>query len=168
MKAATDGLHRQAKQIGQQRPGNQYDQRPGARRRSESLRQSVVGQQHGEAGAGQAQGGQVYGIGVGRQHVDAGEELSRQIVDLQSEKILDLGKEDNDSDAVGEADHDGDRDEADQLPHARQAHGEQEYAGQHGCAKQIVEAVDGDDAVNDRDEGARRSPICTRSRPAPK
>ena len=41
---------------------------------------------------------------VGGQGIDAGEELGRQVVDLQPEKILELGKKDDDGDAVSEAD----------------------------------------------------------------
>jgi hypothetical protein len=131
---------------------------PGARRsRAKALRQPVVGEQEDEAGGGQRQGRQVDGVGVGGQRLDAGEELGRQVVDLQAEEILDLGEEDDDGDAVGEADDDGDRDETDQLPHAGEAHGEQEDAGEDGRPHQVGEAVHGDDAIDDGDEGARRA-----------
>jgi hypothetical protein len=96
-------------------------------------------------------------VGVGGQGLDAAEKLGGQVVDLQPEEILDLGEEDDHSDAVGEADDDCDRDEADQLPHASQAHGEQEDAGEHGGAHQVGKAVDGDDAVDDGNEGAGRA-----------
>jgi hypothetical protein len=121
------------------------------------LRQPVVGEQENETGGGQGEGRQVDGVGVGGQRLDPVEEFGRQVVDAQAEEILDLGEEDDDGNAVGEADDDGDRDEADQLPHPRQSHGKQEDAGQHGCSEQVVEAVDGHDAVNNGDESAGRA-----------
>ena len=96
-------------------------------------------------------------MGMGGQGLDASEKLGRQVVDLEAEKILDLGEKDDDRNPVGEADDHGHRDESDQLPHASQAHGEQEDAGQHGGAEQVVETVDGDDAVNDGNESAGRA-----------
>lgn len=54
-------------------------------------------------------------MGVGSQRFDPVEEFGGQVVDAQTEEILDLGEEDDDGDAVGKADDDGDRDEADQL-----------------------------------------------------
>jgi hypothetical protein len=96
-------------------------------------------------------------MGIGGQRLDSGKEFRRQVVDLQPEEILDLGEENDDGDAVGEADDDGDRNEADQLPHAGDAHGQQKDAGEHGGAQQVAEAVHGDDAVDDGDEGAGRA-----------
>ena len=85
------------------------------------------------------------------------EELGGQVVDLQAEEILDLGEEDDDGDAVGEADHHRHRDEADELPHARDAHRQQEDASQYRRPHQVGETVHGDDAIDDGDEGAGRA-----------
>jgi hypothetical protein len=50
-----------------------------------------------------------------------------------------------------------DGNEANQLPHASQPHGEQEDPREHGSAHQVGKPVDGDDAVDDGNEGASRS-----------
>jgi hypothetical protein len=158
VEAAADGFDRQVESEGGQRADDQHHQRrrrPAQQR--EAIRQAVVGKQEDKAGAGQRQRWQVDGVGVGGQRLDAGEKLGGQVVYLQAEEILDLGEEDDDGDAVGEADHHGHRDEADQLPHARDAHGEQENAGQDRGAHQVGETVDGDDAVHNGDEGAGRA-----------
>ena len=95
-------------------------------------------------------------MGVGGQGLDAAEKLGGQVVDLQPEEILDLGEKNNHSDAVGKANHYCDRDEADQLSHASQSHGEQEDTREHGSAHQVGKPVDGDDAVDNGNEGASR------------
>ncbi len=124
---------------------------------SEALGQPVVEKEEDETGAGQPQGRQVDGMRVGGQGLDAAEELGRQVVDLQAEEILDLGEENDHRDAVGEADDHGDRNETDELPHAGDAHGEQEDAGENGGAHQVGVTVNGDDAIDDGDEGAGRA-----------
>ncbi len=93
-------------------------------------------------------------MGIGGQSFDAVEKFSGQAVDLEAEKILDLSQKYDNSNAVGEADDHRDRDEADQLAHAGQAHGEEENAGQNGGAHQICVTVDRHDAINNGDESA--------------
>jgi hypothetical protein len=104
---------------GHQRADDKHDERPGGpAHEGKALGQSVVGKQENKTDAGQGQRRQVDGMGIGGQRLDAAEKLGGQVVDLQPEEILDLGEKNDDGDAVGEADDHGDRNEADQLPHA--------------------------------------------------
>ena len=118
------------------------------------MRQTIVGEQENEADRGQRQRWQINGVGIGGESLDPAKEFGGQVVDLQPEKILYLGEKNHHGNTVGETDDDGHRDEADQLPHARQPHRQQKHAGQHGGAHQVGKAVNGDNAVNDGYEGA--------------
>ena len=155
VEAAADGFDREFEEPCHERSHDEDGERPRRpAQQRETLRESIVGEQEDQAADGESERRQVDGMGVGGEGLDAGEEFRRQVVDLQAEEILDLRHEDDDGDTVGETDDDGDRDEADQLPHARDAHCQQKGASQHGRTEQVHEAVGGNDAVNDRDECA--------------
>ena len=155
VESAADGFHRQFEDPGHERSCDEDSERPRCpAQQGQALRQAIVGEQEGQAADGEPQCRQVDGVRIGGQSLDAGEEFGRQAVDPEAEEILDLCHEDYDGNAVGETDHDGHRDEADQLPHAGKAHRQQEGPGEHGGAEQVYEAVRGNDAIDDRNEGA--------------
>jgi hypothetical protein len=91
------------------------------------------------------------------QRAHLAEELARQIVDAQAEKILDLRNEDDDGNAVGETDDYRQRDEADHAAEPECAHGEQHDARHHRGDQQVLHAIVHDDGVDDRDEGPGRA-----------
>jgi hypothetical protein len=85
------------------------------------------------------------------------EELARIARDVQTEKILDLRRCDQEGDAVGEPDDDRSRDEGHRVAEVRQSEHDQDDAGHHRHHQQTGEAEAGDDAGNDHDERAGRS-----------
>ena len=93
--------------------------------------------------------------------------------DRQAEKVFDLRRRNEQGDAVGEADHDGTRDELDRLPEARGGQEHEDHAGHHCDHQQAREPVLGDDAGDDDDEGPGRTadldaanhPGATRAKP---
>jgi hypothetical protein len=74
--------------------------------------------------------------------------------ELQAEEIFHLRAGDQNGDAVGEADHDGARNELDGGAHAGDAHDHQQNSGHHGAHEKSVDAMKRDDAGHDDDEGA--------------
>ena len=94
---------------------------------------------------------------VPRQHADLGEEVGRQLVDLQSEEVFHLRQPDQHCDAVGESDDDGHRDVAHQRAQLEQAQQKQQYPRQRGGNQQVGQPVAFDDAVDDDDEGTGRA-----------
>ena len=111
---------------------------------------------HGRAAQPHQQCRGVERVQVRRQHADLGEEVGRQLVDLQAQQVLDLRQPDQYGNAIGEADDDGHRDVADQRPQAQPAHQEQQHPGQGGGDEQVGQSVALHDAVDDDDEGPGR------------
>ena len=70
---------------------------------------------------------------IARIRTDFGEKFGRQFRYRQTQKVLDLGEEDHNGDAVGEPDHDRARDETDQAAHSCRCHANQNQAGEHCC-----------------------------------
>jgi hypothetical protein len=87
--------------------------------------------------------------------VDLAEKMARHLGDIQAEEVLDLLQRDDHRDAIGEADHDRNRDEADQAAHPKGAHGEQQHAGRRGRDQQAGHSVSFDNAIQQGDKGAR-------------
>ena len=56
------------------------------------------------------------------------EKVSRHLGDVKTEKILHLRERNEYSDTVCEADHDGDRNKADEAAYLKEPHQEQEYS----------------------------------------
>jgi hypothetical protein len=73
---------------------------------------------------------------------------------MQPEKILDLRAGDEDGDAIGEADDYGPRDKFHARTQSSDAHDDEQDAGHNGDHEEAVNAVRGDDAGDDDDEGA--------------
>ncbi len=74
----------------------------------------------------------------------------------QAQQVLDLRGCDEQGDAVGEAEHDGARDELDRVAEAGDGQHEQHHAGHHRDHQQARDAVLRDDAGDDDDEGPGR------------
>jgi hypothetical protein len=155
VEARADGLHGQLQQGVGGGGENQHAQGAGQPAQGfEALGQPVPRQQHDDGGDRQGHSGEVDGVQVGEEGLHLAEELAGQVVDLQAQEVLDLGKEDDHRDAIGEADYHRLGDEADQVAEAKHAHGDQHGAGQHGGHQQVLHAVFDDDAVDDGNEGA--------------
>ena len=166
VEAAADGFDREFEEPCHERSHDEDGERPWRpAQQRETLREAIVGEQEDQAADGESERRQVDGMGVGGEGLDAGEELGRQAVDPEAEEILDLRHEDDDGDTVGKTDDDRHRNEADQLPHARDSHRQQEGAGEHGGAEQVNEAVGGDDAMTIGMKAPVGPPICTREPP---
>src|SRR5204863_497551 len=82
------------------------------------------------------------------------DEIGGHGADVQSEKVFDLSREDDDGDAGREAGDDGIRDELDERAHARESHRDEQDAGDDGADDEAFVAVFRDDAVDDDDECA--------------
>ena len=82
------------------------------------------------------------------------EEFAGIFLHREAEEIFDLGRGDQQGDAVGEADDDGARDEAHGGTQAGEAEEEQNHAGHHGDHEESGEAVFGEDSGDDDHEGA--------------
>ena len=114
----------------------------------------IPGEQEGERGEPEAERRPVRRGQRRGERVHLAEELGRDFVDRQAEEILDLGEEDHHGDAVGEADHHRQGDEADERAEPSRTEREEQQAGEHGCHQQVRFAVGGDDAIDDGNEGA--------------
>jgi hypothetical protein len=85
------------------------------------------------------------------------EEVGGHLPDLETQEVLHLRERDDDRNAVGEADHDRHRHEADHLPELEEAHRHQQQAGHHGGDQQVRNAVALDDGIEQGDERPRRA-----------
>ena len=99
----------------------------------------------------------IEGLDVRAEGIQLGEEVGRQLFDLQAEQVPHLRQRDQHRDAVGEADHDRQRDVAHQHAELEQAEHEHQRAGQHRRDQQVGQAVALDDPVDDDDERAGRA-----------
>ena len=91
---------------------------------------------------------------VGSQSRD---ELARDFRHGQAEEVFDLRRDDQDSNAVREADDNRTRDELDRRAQARERHHEQDDAGHHRDHVEPGEAVLGDDRRHHHDKRAGRT-----------
>ena len=112
----------------------------------------------GEGRGGDGDGGPLDGADVFGQHLHAGQEAAGDGRSPEAEEVFDLGRGDQQGDAVGEADDDRARDELDGGAEAGDAHDEQDDAGHEGDEGEAGDAEAGDDAGHDDDEGAGGSP----------
>src|ERR1700684_4605203 len=76
------------------------------------------------------------------------EEVTRHMVNLQSEKIADLRARDQDGDAVGKTDYDGMRKIFYDRAYAGDPENQKEHSGHHRDGEEALEPVLGDDARN--------------------
>ena len=161
--ARADGRHVEIEQPHGQRAGDEADdgawhvpQRPRQRARA-GAPEARPGPDQAERGDGERDGHRVGARRRIRQRAQLEEEIRRQLVDLQPEEILELRQDDEHGDAVGEADDDGDRNEAHQVAEPERAHQQEQAAGQHGGEQQVGDAVALDDGVHHHHESAGRS-----------
>jgi len=131
----------------------------GDNRAGDAVREGAA-QDHDEYG-GRSQCGSRYRkwVEVAGQRLHTLPEDAGDFGELQAEEIFHLSAGDQDGDAVGEADHDRTGNELDCRAHAGDAHNHQQNAGHHGTHEKSIDAVKGNDAGDDHDEGAGWSPI---------
>ena len=98
---------------------------------------------------------EVHRVDVGRDRAHLTEEVSGHLLDAKPQEVLHLLQADHDGDAVGEADHDRDRNELDEAPELEETHEKEDHARAHGGDHQVAQTVLCDQAVDDDDEGAR-------------
>ena len=91
------------------------------------------------------------------------------LLDGQSKEILDLRTRNQNRNSIGEADHDGPRNELHRRAHAGYAKNDEQHAGHHRAHEQSIHAVHGDNSRDHHYERARRSADLRSSiLPAPK
>ncbi len=81
----------------------------------------------------------------------------RRIGHGQPEQLVDLQQGDDKPDPRRKAGGHRVGDEADEAPHLRKAHGDENQSGQKGCDQQAAHAVRGDDRGEDDHKGRGRS-----------
>src|SRR3954447_11598583 len=146
-KAATYGFHMKSENYHRNRPDNQSDDCTG------NPDGDGAANQHQGDGSDCEQGSLVRkGMKIGCEHLQALPEFSRNFIDLKSEEILDLCAGDQDGDAIGEADHNGARDELDRSAHASGAQNNQQDASHHSAHEQSIDAVSSDNSGDYYDE----------------
>jgi hypothetical protein len=84
-------------------------------------------------------------------------EVGWHLRDVQPEEVLQLGQGDDDGNAVGEADDDRHRHEADHLAELESSHCDQQHARHHGGDEQVGDTVALCDGIEQRHEGAGRA-----------
>ena len=163
-KAAANGLQWQAPPGGECR--GQYQHHDGAgqtghathprrRRVDQAPSPRLPRQQHQHARAGQAQCPGVEVPPVVAQGLQNAPKVGRHVGHVQAQKIFDLRQRHQHRNAIGETNHHGHGDEADQVAQLEQAHGKQQHARHRGGQDQVGHAMALHNAVDDDDEGAR-------------
>ena len=89
-------------------------------------------------------------LGVGDDLVN---ELGRNGIHLQSQKIFDLPRKNAYGNAEGKADGDGFGNEFDEIAEVQKSHNDHYDTGEKRCHDQTTGTVLGDDSVNDHDKG---------------
>ena len=89
-----------------------------------------------------------------REREDSGRKFTGDLVDFQSEEILDLRAGDDDCNTVGETNDDGAGDKLNRRTQAGGAQDQEQYASQQGTHEQPIHTVFRDNAINDDDECA--------------
>ena len=148
-----DRCHRQLKEIdGTGRKQQRNNRSRDARRERPAEQQGEQGK-YGERSRLQRQCVKVAGQCLHPQPEDSG-----NFLEMQSEKILDLGAGDEHRNPIGESDYDRPRDEFHSGAQSRNAHDYEQYASHHRAHEQPVHTVDGDNARDDNHKCASRPP----------
>ena len=101
--------------------------------------------------------GPLHGPEVCTQRLQLLHEVRRHRVQIQTEEILDLGTEDQHGDSAGEPHRDRVGDEFDHRAHPRESHHQQYDARHHRTDEQIIQAIFGDDPIDNHDKRSGRS-----------